>query len=310
MAEAREVLVVGEAAEGHLSPATGELLAVGRQVADALGGPLAAGLAYANPDRAASDAISLGADKVYTVDNPLLAEYQVDLQLAALEGLCRQTSPEVVLLSRTTAGRELAPRLAARLKVGLAQDCLEVSVDTQSGRLLANRPVYGGSAEVSPSADDVDVPVDCGTLDRAGGILDSEIAVDGRGLTLDAGWHLDLVVDAPATVVREFRRDGNVLAVLLDLDLHLLQYLTGRSACVRFGGFGCDDTDALLAPALDRDFTVHVADFHGFGPVKRDRMFEPLRFGHIGEHIGGKTDEETHGENRCLLHVANLRISG
>ena len=49
-------------------------------------------------------------------------------------------------MSRTTEGRELAPRLAFRLGVGLAQDCLEVSVDESTRTLLANRPVYGGNA--------------------------------------------------------------------------------------------------------------------------------------------------------------------
>ena len=51
----------------------------------------------------------------------------------------------MVLLGRTLIGRELAPRLAFRLNVGLAQDCLEVRIDPESKRLLANRPVYGGS---------------------------------------------------------------------------------------------------------------------------------------------------------------------
>ena len=78
--------------------------------------------------------------------SPLLSEYHADLYLSALDSLCREVSPRVVLMSRTAEGRELAPRLAFRQGVGLAQDCLEVSVDESSGTLLANRPVYGGNA--------------------------------------------------------------------------------------------------------------------------------------------------------------------
>ena len=141
-----EVLVVGELADGQINPTTRELLAAGRQVADDSGVPLAVVLVGASPGEAAGEAGPAGADKAYTVQNPLLAEYQVDLHLAALEGVCRQVEPRVVLTARSNRGRELAPRLAARLGVGLAQDCLEVKWDGDGQRLLANRPVYGGNA--------------------------------------------------------------------------------------------------------------------------------------------------------------------
>lgn len=141
-----EVLVIGEIADGQISPTTKELLAAGRQVADDAGVPLAVVLASDAAESAATDAAAAGADKVYAVQHPLLVEYQVDLHLTAFEGVCRQAGPSVVLTARSNVGRELAPRLAARLGVGLAQDCLEVKWDAGGQRLLANRPVYGGSA--------------------------------------------------------------------------------------------------------------------------------------------------------------------
>ena len=60
--------------------------------------------------------------------------------------MAAEANPGIILIARNNEGRELAPRLAFRLGVGLAQDCLEVSADAGTGRLLANRPVYGGSA--------------------------------------------------------------------------------------------------------------------------------------------------------------------
>ena len=141
-----EVLVVGEIADGHISPTTRELLAAGRQVADDAGVPLAVALAGSTAQEAASGCGAAGADKAYAVQDPLLEDYQIDLHLAALEGVCRQTGPQVVLTARSNIGRELAPRLAARLGVGLAQDCLEVKWDSDGHRLLANRPVFGGNA--------------------------------------------------------------------------------------------------------------------------------------------------------------------
>ena len=143
---ANGVLIVGEITEGRLSPTSKEVLAAGRALADGLGQELAIGLLGWGLEGVAGEAFSFGADKVYAVENPLLEEFQVDFHLAALDKLCREVSPNVLLLGRTIAGREVAPRLAFRLGVGLAQDCLELRIDPETGRLLANRPVYGGNA--------------------------------------------------------------------------------------------------------------------------------------------------------------------
>jgi electron transfer flavoprotein alpha subunit len=153
MAEATGVLVVGQTVGDDLSSTAQELLAAGRRVADELAEELSIGLLGQRLERAARQAVNLGADRVYAVTNPLLEEYQVDLYLSALETLCREVGPSIILIGRTEEGRELAPRLSFRLGVGLAQDCLEVSVDLSTKRLLANRPVYGGNAVAVVSCD-------------------------------------------------------------------------------------------------------------------------------------------------------------
>jgi len=153
MAEATGVLVLGELTGGELASVSQELLAAGRKLADDLGEELAIALLGASVDSAGQQAISYGADKVYAVTHPLLEQYQVDLNLAALQFLCQEINPNILLIARTEDGRELAPRLAFRLGVGLAQDCLEVSVDPSARRLLANRPVYGGNAIAVISCD-------------------------------------------------------------------------------------------------------------------------------------------------------------
>ena len=153
MADGTGVLILGDASGGELSSTTLELLAAGQKVATDLGEELSVALLGDTLDAAAQAAIARGAQKVYAVNHPLLADHQVDLHLTALEALCNDTSPRVVLVARTNEGRELAPRLAFRLGVGLAQDCLEVSVDTAEKKLLANRPVYGGNAIAVVSCD-------------------------------------------------------------------------------------------------------------------------------------------------------------
>ena len=153
--EASGVLVAAEIVEGRLSLTSKEVLAAGRGLADDLGQELAIGLLGSDVEGLAREAIIFGADRVYTVSDPLLETYNVDLHLAALDTLCRDVAPNVLLIGRTIGGREVAPRLAFRLGVGLAQDCLEVRIDPESKRVLADRPVYGGTAMATVSCMDI-----------------------------------------------------------------------------------------------------------------------------------------------------------
>ena len=146
MAQGNGVLIIGETLGGELNLASQEVLAAGRKVADDLGQELAIGLFGNSLEGPSQEAIALGADRVYSVTHPSLADFQIELGLSAMEILCREVEPGIVLIARTNQGREVAPRLAFRLGVGLAQDCLEVSADPGTGKLLANRPVYGGNA--------------------------------------------------------------------------------------------------------------------------------------------------------------------
>ena len=146
MPEPTGVLVIGDINESQLGSTSKELIAAGKGIADSLNETLSIALLGSSLGSIAQQAIEAGADQVYSIDNPVLEPYHVELHLAALCILIEETTPRIVLMGRTVEGRELAPRLAFRLGVGLAQDCLEISMDTSTGRLLANRPVYGGSA--------------------------------------------------------------------------------------------------------------------------------------------------------------------
>ena len=81
MAEAQGVLVLGDSAENELSSISRELLAAGRRLADDLSEELAIGLLGDTLDQPSQQAIIHGADKVYAVNHPALAEYQVELYL-------------------------------------------------------------------------------------------------------------------------------------------------------------------------------------------------------------------------------------
>lgn len=145
MAEARGVLVVGEVTQGQLSGTTKEVLAAGRTLAQQAGTELAVGLVGSALAPAAQEALQAGGERVYTVEDALLADGRLELHLAALTELCRTVAPDIILLGRTALGRDLGPRLACRLGVSLVQDCLQVEIEAASGRLTATRPIYGGN---------------------------------------------------------------------------------------------------------------------------------------------------------------------
>ncbi len=135
------VLVFGEAAEGGaLAPVTGELIGA----AKSLGGPVTCALLGAGVEGLAGDCAALGADKVIVVDDPVLKDYLGDAYVPVAERICKETGAAVVLFGQTMMGRDLAPRLAARLGTAVAMDCVELSLN--GDRLQATRPCYGGSA--------------------------------------------------------------------------------------------------------------------------------------------------------------------
>ena len=147
MADNKGVLIVGEVAEGKLAAITAELLGAGRKLADDLGEQLSAVLIGSGIKDFAQEIITFGADKVLVVDDPLLKDYQTDSYVAAMEKVVNENPPKILLLGQTFLGRDLAPRLAFKLKTGLSMDCVELAIDSSSKALVATRPVYGGNAK-------------------------------------------------------------------------------------------------------------------------------------------------------------------
>jgi len=148
------VWVLAEQKLGELQEVSLELVCWGRRLADRLDEELSALLFGDNAAGLASELSSYGADKVYVINDRPLTGYSPEAYTEELATLATEQSPAVILFGATVFGRDLASRLAARLKTGLASDCtaLEVSDD---GLLSAVRPVYGGQLDatvISPAA--------------------------------------------------------------------------------------------------------------------------------------------------------------
>ena len=145
MADYRGLLVIGEIQNGVITRITKELLSIGRKLADQLSEQLSIILLGSNLSEVARQGIIFGADNVYVAENPLLNDYQSDAYTFIVAKVCQQMSPSVVLLGQTDAGRDLAPRLAARLKGSLSMGCTELKLDPETHFLLQTRPMYGGN---------------------------------------------------------------------------------------------------------------------------------------------------------------------
>jgi electron transfer flavoprotein alpha subunit len=149
MAEYKGIMICGELADGTLAGITTELLGCGRKLADELKEEVSCLLASDAVSEAPKEAVAFGADKVYTVEDPLLKEYQTDSYMQVVEKIVKETSPRIILMGQTFMGRDLAPRLAFRLGAALATDCLDLSIDPEAKLLLQTRPVYGGNAQAT-----------------------------------------------------------------------------------------------------------------------------------------------------------------
>jgi electron transfer flavoprotein alpha subunit len=123
---------------GRPTRASLELLAKGRELSGKLGGDNVA-LVF-GPDSSAELARH-GADRVVLVD---LDEYDPQVWTAALRQVLEQRRPHVLLIPATANGRDLGPRVAGELELGMTGDCVGLGID-RAGRLIQTKPAYGGN---------------------------------------------------------------------------------------------------------------------------------------------------------------------
>jgi len=138
------VWVFAEQRGGKLKSVGYELLSKGRQLADTLETELCA-ICFGQDITEVEQLIAYGADKVYLMDNPALANNQDDLYTKGLVELIQKYKPEIVVAGATSLGRSFIPRVAAILKTGLTADCTELEIDPETKLLLQTRPTFGGN---------------------------------------------------------------------------------------------------------------------------------------------------------------------
>ncbi len=144
IAKYKDVWTFCETSDGRLRSVALELVTKGRELADTLGEKLTAVLIGNNIENHAQTLIHHGADRVLVVDAKIFADYTTDAYTIAMTSLIASRKPSVVLYGATNNGRDLAPRIAARLGLGLTADCTGLEID-EARQLIQTRPAFGGN---------------------------------------------------------------------------------------------------------------------------------------------------------------------
>jgi electron transfer flavoprotein alpha subunit len=153
MAGHGEVWVYAEEDWDELKEIGIELLSKGRELADDLHVQLCSILIGSKVKKHADTLFEYGADKVYVCDKPTLEQYDTVKYAKVIEDLVEKYKPEIVLYGASPQGRDLAPRIASKLRVGLTADCTDLQIgdykhtdgNQYKNILYQIRPAFGGN---------------------------------------------------------------------------------------------------------------------------------------------------------------------
>lgn len=138
----KKILVVAEARDKSLRNVSFEALTAAQRIAE--GGDIIAVTFGSDAANYVAELGKYGAVKVYAVANKELDTYTTDAYFQALRQVIEDVQPDAILMPHTAIGKDLAPRIAARLGLGLVSDAIDVQVE--GGKVVFTRPIYAGKA--------------------------------------------------------------------------------------------------------------------------------------------------------------------
>ena len=145
IAEAKNTIwVYLEQESGILEGVSLELLAKGREMADQMGWPLAGLLLGHHVPDLVDSTFVYGADEVWLVDHPLLEAFTIDAYTQVVFQALMEAKPTIILFGATPNGRDLAGRLAVRMRTGLNADCTGLYINPENGVLVSEVSGFGG----------------------------------------------------------------------------------------------------------------------------------------------------------------------
>jgi electron transfer flavoprotein alpha subunit len=145
------VLVVAETVGGGIREASYELVNIARSLAEASGREVKGLVIGSGVGDAASEFASKGAGETFVVDNEATANYSVDAWNKAIRAAAEKADADIILISNTPTGWDVAPRIAAGLDCAFASDCFKV--EAEGGKVLLTRRIFNGKLDAQLSAE-------------------------------------------------------------------------------------------------------------------------------------------------------------
>ena len=156
IAQYKDVFVFAQQVDNELSGIAFELLGKAKDLAADLNAKVVAVLVGSNVKGLVDQLAEYGADKVIVVDDPELKDYRTEPYTHALASVINEYKPEIMLVGATAIGRDLGPRVSARVATGLTADCTVLEIgdfpinpipgkEQKHNQLLMTRPAFGGN---------------------------------------------------------------------------------------------------------------------------------------------------------------------
>ncbi len=138
------IAVYADHIDGVIHPVTYELMGKARELADKINHPVYAVMIGRNIGAQCEELLHYGADKVFVYDQEEFDRFKMEPYTKAFEDYIKNIKPTAILIGATPVGRQLAPRVAARLKTGLTADCTILDINENTD-LVQIRPAFGGN---------------------------------------------------------------------------------------------------------------------------------------------------------------------
>lgn len=138
------VMVYVDHVDGEIHPVTYELIGKARELAAKIHHPVYALFMGSGITSAAHEVLHYGVDEVFVYDQPQLARFKIETYATVFEDFIKVHHPAAILVGATTVGRQLAPRVAARMRTGLTADCTILQMNENTD-LIQIRPAFGGN---------------------------------------------------------------------------------------------------------------------------------------------------------------------
>ncbi|WP_461205112.1 electron transfer flavoprotein subunit alpha/FixB family protein [Clostridium sp. DL1XJH146] len=145
ISEYNGVFVFVEQRDGNIQKVSLEILGKAREIAEKLNQKVTAVFPGFNIGEKAATLIAHGADNVLFVDDENLKIYTTEPYAKVLNQIIKEKKPEIFLIGATAIGRDLAPRVSARIHTGLTADCTSLDIDEETNNLMMTRPAFGGN---------------------------------------------------------------------------------------------------------------------------------------------------------------------